>query len=563
MHSLRLFSPIAVALLILPGSPARSHAQQPTPMPGMDMSSPSPAPRPTQASPHQHTPASGTGSIQPLQVPKDLRGPGLGSSPSAARAHDSMVDSVAQQRPQSEVHPGSGSDASSFSYDSLRTQELENLNGHTGAESLPAPELLRALADRTPMSLEDFLALAQHGNPTLAQMHSVVEQTTQQAHQVALPPNPTIGYSAEHIRGGEYGGGEQGAYISQQFVLGGKLGLRREIYRTQTAANSFGVEEQTARVRSDVSQQFYRTLVAQAAVVLQQRLLKVALDGAETAHQLANVGQADAPDVLTAELEAERAKVEFTNAQREFLGAFSMLAAAAGARSLPPTALSGSVEDAPILDAEAQVAQMLAESPAVKRSQAEVRVAEARLKDARRESVPDLTVRAGEWYSGERIESANKPAGPMSFVDAGVNLPLWNRNQGNVGAAKAQLERARNEVSRTELALKRDAEPMAQHYLAARFEAERYRTELLPRARRAYELYVMKYQQMAQPYMPVLASQRMLFELQMEYLRALESLWTNAIALQNYALANGLEVSMNASSGSDSTTINLPSGSSQ
>lgn len=500
-----------------------------------------------------------TGSTPPqAQSMPGMRMDGLASQPQRSMQPQAIQPQAMQPQP---LLPGG--DLSSFTYDSLRTQELENFEGRTGAESLRAPELLTGFLTRTPMSQDDFLALAQRSNPTLAQSRAFVEQTEQQARQVALPPNPVVGYSAEHVRGGEYHGGEQGAYVSQQIVLGGKLGLRRDIYRAQSASNAQEVEAQLARVRDDVGQQFVRTLTAQAIVVLRQRLLKVALDGAETAHQLANLGQADAPDVLTAELEAERAKVDFTEAQREFLGAFGRLAAEAGARDLAVAPLTGDLEQPPLFDAEAQMAAILNESPTVKRARAEVRIAEARLKDARRESVPDLTVKAGEWYSGERLDGINKAAGPMGFVDAGINLPLWNRNQGNTATARVQLARAQNEVERTQLALRRDAEPLAQHYLAARFGAERYRTELLPRARRAYQLYVMKYQQMAQPYLPVLTSQRLLFELQMNYLRALESVWTDAIALQNYTLTQGLEMPMNSSSGTDSTTLNLPSGGSQ
>ncbi len=71
----------------------------------------------------------------------------------------------------------------------------------------------------------------------------------------------------------------------------------------------------------------------------------------------------------------------------------------------------------------------------------------------------------------------------------------------------------------------RIAEPLAQSYLSARFEAERYKTQLLPRATRAYQLYLQKYQDMAQAYPQVLVSQRTLFQLQIDYLKALHSAW--------------------------------------
>ena len=185
-------------------------------------------------------------------------------------------------------------------------------------------------------------------------------------------------------------------------------------------------------------------------------------------------------------------------------------------------------------------------------------VAEARLKDARREPVPDLTLRAGEWYSGEFVTGSHAAAGPESFASAGIDLPLWNRNQGNVQAARAELERAQEDVARTRLSLRRMAGPLAQQYLAAKFEADRYRTDLIPVARRAYELYLMKYQQMAGAYPQVLIAQRTLFQLQIDYLTALDEVWSSELSLRNYTLTGGLQAPV--ASGSSSTTINLPNG---
>lgn len=85
---------------------------------------------------------------------------------------------------------------------------------------------------------------------------------------------------------------------------------------------------------------------------------------------------------------------------------------------------------------------------------------------------------------------------------------------------------------------------------------ERYRTQLIPRAQRAYELYVNKYQNMAMAYPQVLISQRTLFQLQIGYLKALHDVWRNAVSLQNFNLSGGLDTP--SSTGSSSTSINLP-----
>ena len=55
---------------------------------------------------------------------------------------------------------------------------------------------------------------------------------------------------------------------------------------------------------------------------------------------------------------------------------------------------------------------------------------------------------------------------------------------------------------------------MVQRYLSARFEGERYKTQLIPWVSREYQLYLEKCQSMVQAYPQVLVSQRMLFQLQ-------------------------------------------------
>ncbi len=419
-------------------------------------------------------------------------------------------------------------------------QEPEDPARRTGTAASAVPDLLREVSARKAMGVEDFLALAERTDPTLAQANALVRRAGQQARQAGLYPNPSVGYQGEQIRGGSYGGGEQGGYVQQTIVLGGKLGARREVYGRQGGVEQAGVEEQRYRVRGAVSQAFYDALTAQAMVAVRRQLLGVALDAVETVHQLANVGQADAPDVLQAEVEAEQAKVEYATAQRAYLQSFRVLAGSAGDAALPVVPLGGTLESAPELDAEGMLASLLAGSPAVKRSEQEVLVAEARLRAARREAVPDLTLRAGEQYNGEPLGGArSQAAGPQSFASAEIGLPLWNRNQGNIGAAAAEVERSRLEVARTRLALSAEAEALAEGYRAAQFRAKRYRTELIPRAQRAYELYLAKYQAMASAYPQVLVSQRTVFELQAGYLEALHDVWRNAVSLQNFTLGGG------------------------
>lgn len=81
---------------------------------------------------------------------------------------------------------------------------------------------------------------------------------------------------------------------------------------------------------------------------------------------------------------------------------------------------------------------------------------------------------------------------------------------------------------------------------------------MIPRARRAYQLYLEKYRNMAAAYPKVIISQRTMFQLEESYARTLADLWTSAIQLQNYLLVDGLAAPR--PTGSTSTQVNLPTG---
>ena len=420
------------------------------------------------------------------------------------------------------------------------------------------PQMLEGAAKRPPMTLKEFENLALANNPTLRQADDIVRRSEAQARQAGLYPNPSVGYVGSEIRGGSYGGGEQGAFVQQTIVLGGKLGLRRRVFQEQQREDEAGLSVQRYCVLSDVDQRFYSALADQGLVTLREQLLKIARDAAETARQLANVGQADLPDVLQAEVEADRAGVDYTSAQTNYIRAFNTLAATVEKPNLPVSHLQGDLTNWPQLSPQI-VDTIVHDSPAVKRAEDAVERAEAQLRSARREAFPNLQVQAGVQQDGEALSEAAsklKPVGVIGLASVGVNIPIFNRNQGNVAAAQIELNNAREEVTRVQLSLRRTAERLFRSYLADENEATQYREDMIPKATHAYRLYLNDYRQMAAAYPEVLISQRTLFQLQISYVQAVGQLWQNAIALRNFALTNGLAAPL--ASGSTSTTVNLP-----
>jgi len=391
------------------------------------------------------------------------------------------------------------------------------------------------------LTLADLEQMALSNNPTLAQAAAEIRAASSRKLQAGLYPNPTVGYQGEQIRGGIQGGGEQGFFISQNIVLGRKLGLSREVAEQERKQAGAEAEEQRLRVINSVRMFYYRALASQEMVELRHKLSQVANDAVQTSHQLANVGQADQPDVLQAEVEADQAELAVVAAEQNQLRAWSALAATVAKPEMPLTHLAGNLGDLPEGNPDQWLQAIVEESPAVKIAKLGVTRAEAALVRSKRERIPDLQLRGGLQQNQELNQITNRAIGLQGFAEVGVQIPIFNRNQGNVQASIAEVERAHQEVQRVQLVLRERAATLVQNYITARSAVEGYRERMIPRARKAYELYMKSYRGMAAAYPQVLIAQRTLFQLQTDYIVALENLWANSIALKGFLLTDGLE----------------------
>ncbi len=406
------------------------------------------------------------------------------------------------------------------------------------APTTPSQEQATTQSGLTLVELEQ---MALSNNPTLAQAAAEIRAATGRKLQSGLYPNPTVGYQGEQIRGGLQGGGEQGFFVSQDIVLGGKLGLNRRVLEQEKKQAEAEGEEQRLRVINGVRMFYYQSLAAQEMVDLRHKLSKLAEDAVQTSHQLGNVGQTDQPDVLQAEVEGEQAQLAVVAAEQNQLRAWRALAATVGKPEMPLTHLAGNLEDLPEDNPDQWLQAIVHESPAVKIAELGVLKAEASLARAKREPIPDLQLRGGLQQNRELEATTNRPIGLQGFAEVGVQIPIFNRNQGNVQASRADVERAQREVQRVQLVLRERAAALLQNYMTSRSTVERYRNHMIPRARKAYELYLKSYGGMAAAYPQVLISQRTLFQLQTDYIAALENLWGNSIALKGFLLTDGLE----------------------
>ena len=392
------------------------------------------------------------------------------------------------------------------------------------------------------VTLEQVQKIAGESNPTLRQAEAEIRAAKARQQQLGLYPNPTVAYTGDEIRGGSVGGGKQGFFVQQTVVTGGKLGLSRDVLGKEVKLAEIEAEEQKTRVQSAVKMAFLRVLAAQELLYTRRDMAIIAQDAAETRRRLMNTGQADETEVLEAEVEARRMRMSARMQENTLREEWRSLAAVIGQPDLPMATVAGDLEKGwPEVNEEEAVESIAKQSPAVRIAETAEARAQSLLDRAKREAIPDVQIRGGLEYNNELLGSAPFAKGWEGIAEVAVQIPLFNRNQGNVTAARADIERAGQERRRIALTLRERAASAVDQYANARLMAVEYREEMLPRAKKAYGLTVEKYGQMLAAYPRVLDSQRKLYELQIEYIAALESVWTNGIALQGYLLTDGLE----------------------
>ncbi len=153
-------------------------------------------------------------------------------------------------------------------------------------------------------------------------------------------------------------------------------------------------------------------------------------------------------------------------------------------------------------------------------------------------------MRGGIGYNRELLEKEillNRRTGPEAQVEIGLRIPLFNRNQGGIATAGAELDMAEREVRRVELLLRARFASSFRAYLNAHRVAMQYEKQIVPQAQGAYETYLRNFRGMAAAYPQVLIAQRTFFQVRAEYVEALVNTWQNAVLLQGYLLNGALD----------------------
>jgi len=338
--------------------------------------------------------------------------------------------------------------------------------------------------------------------------------------QAGLRPNPELSVEIEEFGGrGERSGfdsAETTIRIDQPIELGAKrvrrrdvAGLDKELVQWDYRAARLDVMRETARA-------FGAVLAAQERLALNDRLVELSRQTQTAAAQRVKAGKDSPVDELRADVALAASRIERQKAEKALTAARHALAATWGGLAPAFERAGGDFYEVAAPLPPDEMATVFADNPDVARWQTEEDQRRAALRLEKARGAPDIAVGGGL----QRFEATDDTALVFGVT---IPLPLFDRNQGSVLAATAELGKTRRQAEAAQVKATAALAEAAGALAAAYDEITTLRRDALPQAQRVFEAAQQGYQQGKFDYLYLLDAQRTLIQIQAQHIDAIEA----------------------------------------
>lgn len=392
-------------------------------------------------------------------------------------------------------------------------------------DSLRAESLTGA---NTVLEMQDVLRLIANQNPSLKAFELRREASRGLLKQAGLWPNPELGFDAEEV-GWDAPGldeSELSVSLSQEFELFGQRGARKRLAQTQVDATHLTTKLAAFDLYLEAKKRFYVLFDAQEQLELSRR----AVDLADSI--LANIkfriekGAALQSELLLADLERQRAKLQLARTEQEATSAATSLAVLwSGTLGELKVAANAEPSFVSILTQIDLLEAHLDSSRSLMQLNQEVAILNAEHSLAISEARPSVTLSGGM----KRLQATNSNS---FLVGLSLPLPLFNRNQGTkdrlvqeIRALNYDIERARKETQADLRSQVLELRQLVQRH-------DQLDSNLLPTAEDAYTILRDAYDAGRVPYTQLLEAERSLNELRFEHNDMLLEIHLQVVAIE-------------------------------
>ncbi|SMP43835.1 Outer membrane protein TolC [Neorhodopirellula lusitana] len=395
----------------------------------------------------------------------------------------------------------------------------------------------------TGMTLGQIEALALGNNPTIQELVATTQKAAGFRTQVSLRANPVLGYSGAQFADRETD--QHTVFISQTIITADKLKLNRRVQNEALRAQLLELEAQKYRIATDIGIKFYDALAAQRRVLLIQEFQSVSDKGLEFAELRKQAEEGSQLEVVQAKVLKNEIDLALQQAEIRYKAAWRELAAIAGVPHMEPAPLAGELPTiASPLDWQSVASTIVCSSPEYQAAQTRVTQAKANICRQEVQPIPNLDLQFASGYD-------NGTDSGMINVQVGAPIPVFNKNQGNISAARAEYIRASREVDRIEDSIKARLAIVSGDFDSSLAAVSKYAKDILPNSREGLELAQIAYKAGETSYVQVLVAQRSFFNTNLDYIAAQAKLAQARTRVDGYVLTGALDAVVDRS-GDDS-----------
>ncbi len=358
------------------------------------------------------------------------------------------------------------------------------------------------------LQLPDALALALRGNPELAAFSYAVRAAEARVLQAGLLPNPELELAVDEVDrdGAGFDSAETGVTLGQLFELGGKRRWRKRMAEAEGELAGWDYEAKRLDVFAATAQRFFNVLAVQERLELARSGVELAEQVNRAVSQRVEAGKEPPLQASKSAAELELARLDANEAGNALAIARRKLASMWGANQADFASVDGTLSEVmqtvPTLET---LRPHLAENPELERWETELRLGQAALSAEKAARIPDLQGSVGfVQYKEDGTEA-------LAF-GVGLPLPLFDRNQGNIAAARHSLAKAEAERTAAEVALSAELAEAHALLLGAHQRVTALRDKVVPAMEAAFQAAHEGYQQGKFGFLDILDAQRGLFE---------------------------------------------------
>jgi cobalt-zinc-cadmium efflux system outer membrane protein len=351
-----------------------------------------------------------------------------------------------------------------------------------------------------PLTLAELQRIGLSSSPLIKQAVAAVDVARGTALQAGLPPNPLMGFEVDTF-GTTGGAGYPGGFIDQLIKTGGKLRLQRAVAVMDLRNAEVALRRAQMDLATRIRTYYFQLLVARENMRINRMLVAFA----DAVYEV-QAGQARSKAELTiAAYEpmylralANMARTNLVTARNNYTAVWKQLASTLGKPGMPLTQVGGRVDmPVPLFDFHKVWLR-------VGRSHTDVVTADNNLQEARFQLMlaqvqpyPDVDFRflIQKDYTGP-------PNAVAPSIAVTVPVPVWNRNQGGIAAAQANVIQMGEEPLRVRNDLYYRLSDAFNRYRAFHQNLALYRDKILPDLVRVYNGVYHRYQTEGQVSLP-------------------------------------------------------------